>query len=438
MDCKFCGTKLQPGMETCPECGLEVLPEDMKKRSGWKIVLAVIAGVLVLAVLAGVLLNSLGILNVKELLNFEKKENNAFYKDSYTVDEKTSKAKADVVIATVGDKKLDNGTFQFYYAMEVMDFLNNNSYYLEAMGLDYTQPLDQQYANEEEAITWQQMFIDNAIADWYNYALMNIMAEQENYTISAEMQQSIDTFEDQLLEVANSNGYTDAQSMIDADFGPGYQVEDYICYLIERYKAVDYVSHLYETMKPSADEVEAYFAENEEILAESGITKDAGSYGNVRHILIKPKGGKTDEEGTTTYTQEEWAACEAEAQKILDQWLEGEANEETFAQLANQYSQDPGSNTTGGIYTQVREGQMVEEFDYWLFAEDHKYGDYGLVKTSFGYHIMFFVSVDEIWTVETENHMLSAKIEEKAKAAEETWPIKKEYKKIVLNDLKLT
>ncbi len=439
MECKFCGAQIDETLGICTECGLEVPPEELKvKKSGWKILLAVIAGVLVLAVLAGFVLNSLGVLDIKEMLNPEKKENNAFYKDSYTVDEKTSNAKSNAVIATAADKKLDNGTFQFYYAMGVMDFLNENSYYLEAMGLDYTKPLDQQYANEEEGITWQQMFIDNAIGDWYNYALMNKMAEEEGYKLSEQMQKSIDTFEEQLQEVATSNGFMDAQTMIDADFGAGYKVEDYITYLTDRYKAVDYVSHLYETLKPTAEELETYFAENEETLAENGITKDMGNYGNVRHILIQPEGGETDEEGATVYSEESWAACQAEAQRILDEWLAGDANEETFGQLANQYSQDPGSNTTGGIYTQVKEGDMVEEFDYWLFFEEHKYGDYGLIKTSYGYHIMFFVGLDEIWQVETENQMISAKIEEKAKAAEETWPIEKEYKKIVLNDLKLS
>lgn len=439
MECKFCGAQIDENLGICPECGLEIPPEEIKKKSSaWKIALAVIAGVLVLAVLAGFVLNSLGVLNVKELLNFEKKENNVFYKDSYTVDEKTSMAKANTVIATVGDKKLDNGTFQFYYAMEVMEFLNNNSYYLSYMGLDYTMPLDQQYANEEEGITWQQMFIDSALADWYNYTLMNLIAEEEGYTISAEMQATIGDFEQQLLEVATSNGFTDAQSMIDSDFGAGYDVEDYIKYLTNRYRAVDYVSHLYQVMKPTQEELEAYFAENEETLAESGITKDAGSYGNVRHILIKPEGGETDEEGNTVYSDEAWSACNTEAQKILNQWLEGEANEESFGLLANEYSEDTGSNTNGGIYTQVQEGQMVEEFDAWLFLEEHEYGDYGLVKTQFGYHIMFFVGLDEIWQVETENVMISEMIEEKAKAAEETWPIEKAYKKIVLNDLKLT
>ncbi len=438
MECRFCGAKLESGMETCPECGLEVLPEDMKKKSGWKIVLAIVAGVVLLAVLAGFVLNSLGIFNVKELLTFEKKENNAFYKDSYTAEEKTVNKKADVVIATVGDKKLDNGTFQFYYAMDVMDFLNQNSYYLSYMGLDYTKPLDEQFANEEEGITWQQMFIDSAFVDWYNYTLMNLLAEEEGYTLSAEMQTTIDGFEKELQEIATSNGFIDAQTMINSDFGPGYDVDNYLLYLEQRYRAVDYVSHLYQVLKPTAEEVETYFAENEDALAEAGITKDAGFYGNVRHILIQPEGGEMNEDGQTVYSEDAWAACESKAQSVLDQWLAGAANEESFAQLANQYSQDPGSNTTGGIYTGVREGEMVEEFDAWLFFQEHQYGDYGLVKTQFGYHIMFFVGLDEIWQVETETQMISEKIEEKTKEAEEIWPIEKTYKKIVLSDLKLT
>ncbi len=438
MECEFCGAKLEKGAQVCPECGLEVLQVEKKKKSVWKIALAVIAGFVLVAVLAGFVLNSLGILSFDEIFSFEKKENDVFYKDSYTVDEKTLNKKADKIIATAGDRELDNGTFQFYYAMGVMDFLNNNSYYLSYMGLDYTKPLDQQIANEEDNITWQQMFIDNALGTWYSYAVMNMLAAQEGYTVSAEMQESIDTFEEELDKIAVENGFVDAQTMIESDFGAGYDVEHYVKYQKERFTAVDYVSHLYEVLKPTQEELEAYFAENEEALAEKGITKDAGAYGSVRHILIQPEGGETDEEGNTVYSEEAWAACQEEAQKILDKWLEGDANEETFAQLAMEYSVDTGSSSNGGLYTQVTEGQMVEEFERWLLFEEHEYGDYGLVKTKFGYHIMFFVGLDEIWQVETENQMISEKIEAKATAAEETWPIEKKYKRIVLAELKLT
>lgn len=432
MKCKFCGSELDRNVEICPECGLEVEPDQMgKKRSGWKIALAIVAGLILLAGLAAAVMYGMGILPV------EQKENNVSYKDSYTVDDKTAQQKENVVIATAGDKKLDNGMFQFYYALEVMDFLNNNSYYLSYYGLDYTQPLDQQYVADGEDITWQQMFIDSAINDWYSYALMNMMAEQAGYTISEEMQNNIDTLAQQLEDLATSNSFASAQEMIETDFGAGYNAENYIRYLTERYTAVDYVSYLYETLAPTQEELETYFTENEDTLAESGITKDAGYYGSVRHILIQPENGTTDEEGYTTYSEEDWAACQAEAQAILDEWLNGDATEDTFAALANLYSEDTGSNTNGGLYTEVTEGQMVDEFDYWLFYGEHEYGDYGLIRTTYGYHLMFFVGLDEIWSVETENLIISEKIEQIALDAEALWPIEKEYKKIVLSELSL-
>ena len=34
---------------------------------------------------------------------------------------------------------------------------------------------------------------------------------------------------------------------------------------------------------------------------------------------------------------------------------------------------------------------MVEEFEDWCFDEARQPGDHGIVKTSYGYHIMYFV-----------------------------------------------
>ena len=46
---------------------------------------------------------------------------------------------------------------------------------------------------------------------------------------------------------------------------------------------------------------------------------------------------------------------------------------------------------------------MVAEFDAWIFDANRKYGDYGLVKTTYGYHLMFFVHGDtelDTWVFE--------------------------------------
>ena len=115
---------------------------------------------------------------------------------------------------------------------------------------------------------------------------------------------------------------------------------------------------------------------------------------NIRHILAKFEGGKTDDNGTTTYSDEEKAAAKETAEQILADWQAGEATEESFAALANEKSDD-GDGTTGGLYEDVYPGQMVTNFNDWLFAEGRQAGETGIVETEYGYHVMYYVGASE-------------------------------------------
>ena len=113
---------------------------------------------------------------------------------------------------------------------------------------------------------------------------------------------------------------------------------------------------------------------------------------DVRHILIMPEGGTKDENGNTTYSEEDWETCRAQAQSLLDQYLAGEKTADAFGALANEHSDDNnGKVTNGGLYSGVYYGQMVAEFEDWIFDLSRKTGDTGLVKTQYGYHVMYFV-----------------------------------------------
>ena len=79
----------------------------------------------------------------------------------------------------------------------------------------------------------------------------------------------------------------------------------------------------------------------------------------------------------------------AKAEDLLNEWETGEATEESFAAMATVHSTDPGSANNGGLYTDVRPGQMVPTFDAWCF-DDRKPGDTGIVETSYGVHIMYY------------------------------------------------
>ena len=105
------------------------------------------------------------------------------------------------------------------------------------------------------------------------------------------------------------------------------------------------------------------------------------------------------------------AAAKIKAEQILDDWKNGDATEDSFAELAKTYSDDTGSNTNGGLYEAVKEGQMVTNFNDWIFDASRKPGDTGIVESDYGYHIIYFVGDNkEEWYVNIKDTITSNKL----------------------------
>jgi len=349
-------------------------------------------------------------------------------KGSYSVSDEEALALGDTVVATIGEHQLTNDKLQVYYWMEVQNFLNNYGAYAAYFGMDYTKPLDTQL--EEEGLTWQQYFLDTALNSWQQVQAMSLMAKEAGLPMSDENVTYLEGLDAYLEETAANNGIS-VEELMTGNFGPGADKEDYR-YFQELYlSGVPYYQQKLTEMVPTQEILEEYFAEHEAEYAESGITKDS-KFVDVRHILVQVKGGTTAEDGTTTYSDEEWKTCEEAAQAILDEWLAGDKTEESFAALAAEKTEDPGSQATGGLYQQVYEGQMVPEFNDWCFDANRQYGDYDLVRTSYGYHVMFFVKSEPRWTYYAESDWLN---EQSAKLLEDVvaqYPMEVTYEDIAL------
>lgn len=137
------------------------------------------------------------------------------------------------------------------------------------------------------------------------------------------------------------------------------------------------------------------------LLKTSEPVADESQVYSVRHILVTPK---TDDEnaqattdGKTEYTDEQWADAEKNANEILDEYNSTDKTEKDFALLAEKYSDDTESTSNGssglygGLYEGVSLGQMVPSFEEWAIDSSRQFGDVGIVKSDYGYHIMFFV-----------------------------------------------
>ena len=108
---------------------------------------------------------------------------------------------------------------------------------------------------------------------------------------------------------------------------------------------------------------------------------------DVRHLLIQA----LDSDASGDFSDEEKQIAKEQLDTIMKDW---DGSEESFIALVEEYSQDPGSNTNGGLYERVYKGQMVPEFNEFCFS-GAKPGDtalvYGENESYSGYHFIYFV-----------------------------------------------
>ena len=331
---------------------------------------------------------------------------NVTCKGSYTVSDEEAKAANGDIVATAGDRVLTNGQLQVLYWRSVQNFYAQYGSYAQYFGLDHTQSMDTQVCTVTDGLTWQQYFLEDALNNWKAFDAVAQQARENGFQMSDENQQQMDEMEDGLAETALNNGFEDAEAMIVRNFGPGATVEDYKSFWEMYFLGSDYYSEVTGSYAPTAEEIAEYFNTHEAEYAEQGLDKTTSSV-DVRHILILPEGATVETVTTEEFSDEAWAAGEQKAQEILEQWLSGDKTEDSFAALANENSADSGSNTNGGLYTGVTQGQMVEAFDEWCFDADRKVGDYGIVKTKFGYHIMYFCGSQLLWESQAESDLIS-------------------------------
>ena len=469
MECKYCKAELEEGSSVCPVCGKDnktpdeqgnvteemeaefsqpeesAVEKNGEKTSVGKLIVAIVAGAALLAVLVCVIVMGLngGFTSgdettgaaedlqastgetVEATIPADGNPDDVTCKGTYTVSDDEAKAANAAVVATMGDSELTNGLLQIYYWNL---FYNSYTSYISSYGLDLSVPLDAQLS--PDGITWQQTMLNIAIDNWRVDAALAKLAEKSGLKLSAEKQAELDSLGADLEAQAVENGYESFEAMIQESLGAGCTLEDYLEYARLYYNASAYYNQEVEKITVSDAEMEDFYTEDESSFTEQGIDKTT-RWVDVRHILIQPEGCTFDDNNYVVADDDQWEACRAEAQAVLDNWLANDGTEEGFAGLAKELTAD-GNGEQGGLYEKVSEGQMVATFNDWCFDEARQPGDSGLVKTEFGYHIMYFVESEFVWEYYAEQNVLTLKKNEIYNTAVEAEEMTVEYSKVVL------
>ena len=399
--------------------------------------------------------------------------NNVTCKGSYTASDADVSAAKDTVVATVGDAKLTNGLLQFYYWLEVAAYRISTHPFQP----DFGRPLDTQSCVGDSGVnSWQQYFLRNALSAWHAQQALVQMGEEEGVPTEAEYkpdlekrteyltgmpaseylyawsdgykpnrlhQDYLDAIPETLTALSADSGFgdKDLSAMAAAIAGTGADSAGLVEYTTLLNRAYMYFTEMGYHFEPTAEEVEAYYQET--------MSADKGNDGHsvdIRHILLLPENAQIAADGTVTASEDDWDRCRVRAQSVVDNWKNeisktrysqfttASIPEARFSEIAKDHSQDPGSRANGGLYVALTPGQLMPELDAWCFDEARQHGDYEIIRTNAGYHIVFFSARNEDWFTDAQARLTETLYNELVQEAMEKYPITTDYSAICLGE----
>ena len=320
--------------------------------------------------------------------------------------------------ATVGDHELSNAELNYFYIDAVNNFYQSYSSYASLFGLDVTQPLNEQVTDEETGATWADDFLESAKSNAQAvYALADEAAKQ-GYTLTDEDLSSIEE------EIATMElyglyyyGYSDLESYLKAIYGKGATEESFRAYAELTTLAQSYQTYYADSL--TYDDAALREAEAENYNEYSSFSYNS-YYLNTSKFLT---GGTTDEEGNTTYSDEEKEesikAAEAAAKALAEGEYESVADfDDAIAALEINADAENAASTAYSSTAYSSVNAVIRE---WVTDDSRAEGDLTYIPstttttaedgtettTTNGYYVVYFVgSTDNTFPLANVRHIL--------------------------------
>jgi len=266
------------------------------------------------------------------------------------------------VVATVAGEDITALELKFYTSMDKLQAEND-------AGLsDKSEEEKEEYWGSEEGKAKGQEIIDKTFENVKELKLLLLSANKANVKLEQEDLDKINESIDQLIQSEGDGDKAKTDEFLMKDYG--VTLDQYQEMFEELYLAYNkYVQVGPTKIEISDSEVQKEFESN----------KEAYDKVKVKHILLK-----TIDDSKQPLPEDKIAEKKTLAEDVLQKVKDGE----DFGEMVKEYSEDPGSISTGGEYT-FGKGEMVAEFEDWSF--NAKEGDVGIVETSYGFHVMKFI-----------------------------------------------
>lgn len=116
-------------------------------------------------------------------------------------------------------------------------------------------------------------------------------------------------------------------------------------------------------------------------------------------------------DNTPTVTVRAALTTEQNGQALLEKWTAGDATEESFAALCDEYNDTSVVSAAGGLFENIQKGSMPEELEAWLYDDARAAGDTTIITPAddeYTYVFYFVEQGDPWWMVNIKNSLLNS------------------------------
>ena len=276
-------------------------------------------------------------------------------------------------IFKVGDLSVTFGEFLFHYNTYIQEFIYSGQ--AEAAGIDPDiAPGLQQFENSE--MTWEDEIKEKTRDNLQRTLAMYQEAVSVGYEMGDQEKASVQQFLDGITQLSVEEGVSE-DTVVSQIYGEGITMEMAAEYEKRYWLGLSYEYDYFDNTTYTDAELTALYEE-----IEATVNLPDCTAVTIRNIFI-----------ANTQT----------ARDVFEKFEQGDKTEDSFAKLAETYSEDSSTNASGGLYadlTPVTESDDFDDFDNWLYDSERQPGDYTLIRSDSGSELLYFVSKgDPLWKI---------------------------------------
>ncbi|MGM9615505.1 MAG: hypothetical protein ACI3W7_08265 [Oscillospiraceae bacterium] len=292
-----------------------------------------------------------------------------------------------VTVLTADDYQMNAVTFNYFYRDCYDSFQNAYGEMLEAQGSIKANVslAEQEYSKD---YSWADFFYDTAVENAKRSSVVYLAAQEAGFELSEDDVAAVDQEIEAIRNAARANGYTIVNNFLQSHYGKGATLKSYREYLLLTKLTNTFSGDSYSSITCTDEDMTAWFAEN---YPDAGDEYDYSTV-NFRMIYFPFSGYAYDSaSGYYDYSEESRTNAMTQLQYISTLYVQGDQTEESFAELAREYSAYLASE--GGLYENaVKDDSGVEtQVLNWIFADGREPGETAYIEASTGDYLLYWV-----------------------------------------------